>query len=76
MVGNMKTDKFNIDDIVFFKYGNGIVKSKIEYITYSKTGEVLYYSISGFLNSLFSENVLFSTLGELVGNESPKTQLF
>lgn len=75
MVRNMKTDKFNIDDIVFFKYGNGIVKTKIECITYSMTGEV-YYFVSGFPRSRFIENALFSTFDEAVGKEPPKTQLF
>lgn len=72
----MKTDKFNIDDIVFFKYGNSIVKTKIECITYSMTGEVSDYYVSGFPRSRFTENALFSTLDEAVGKESPKTQLF
>ena len=71
----MKTDKFNIDDIVFFKYGNGIVKSKIEYIQYFEDGSV-HYCIDGWC-SFFKETELFTTLDEAWGIKSPtKIQLF
>lgn len=74
MVGNMKPDKFTIDDIVFFKNGENIVKTKIEYITYSKTGDVSY-SVAGF-TGLFSRSSLFSTFYEAFGGKLPNTQLF
>lgn len=73
----MKTSKFTIDDIVFFKNETRkqVVQGKIKYIQYYFEDDKIHYCIDGWC-TFFKENELFSTLDEAIGNESPKTQLF
>lgn len=64
----MKTSKFNVGDVVFFRNSNSVVQTKVEYIVYSIYGGVDYYVV-GFHDSI-SESDLFSNFNETLIHES------